>query len=523
MYKYYAMRLKTLLYLPVLLLMMSCVDDDSTYGSDTMDISISGIDDIYNVVSFSDDALTISPTVTSSFGDDDLEYEWSYAANTISTTSNAGDTVRATVISHDKNLDYQSRLSDGMYNFFFKVTSKSTGYSQSDITTVYAASALSKGFYVLKENAAGNTDVDLWNTDQKRLTPDVLATYGGGAIEGKPLHLDVIGNFAYLDSINGVQASAPVLSITTDDTHDQRWIRIRDAKTVKTLADCHYEPQEGEEPYRSFSINQLEFLLTNNGVYTATLGYGVGTFGEAVYGTAGSVHAVATSSLQLMFYNPSTHSIQAIDGTGYTVSVLNRLTDYTQMIAYRPSYNYAQDIIFFGTNTLSYSDASVYAVAQSTADPSERAIYTLVSGYSNISLNSVRVIGKGTHFATATKYAVCGQDAKLLYALDGNKIYALDMSNETSEEEELTFDGLPSNEQITYIANKFATSGTSPYDYLVIGTQQGGTYHLYFYNTVGGKPDGAPAFTITGQGTMRNVEYTDPVLARLSNRNVLDD
>ena len=517
------MNKRIILFLLSVLFLSSCMEDDSTYGNGSIYIDISGIESTYNVVSFSNDALEINPEVTTSFDANDLEYEWSYAPSTSGSTTTSSDSVIATVISHEKVLDYESRLSDGIYNFFFTVKSKSTGYSQSKTTIVYAASALSKGFYILKENSEGNTDVDLWNTQQQALLPDVLANYGGSAIKGTPLHLDIIGNFSYLDSISGKPASGPVLSITTQSTHDQRWIRIRDAKTVKTLADCHYEPQTDEIPYRSVCSNQTEFLITNNGIYTASAGYGIGTFGAAVYGTSGNEHATATNYYQLVFYNPQNHSLQSVDASGTTVSILNKLTDQTQMITYRPIYNYSQDIIFLGLNQLSYNDAIVFAVSQSTSDPNDRAVYSLKAGYSNISLTSVRVLDKSSHFANAAKYAICGSQARLLYAIDGNKVYSLDLSNENSVEQPVSLPGIPEGEQITYIADKAPLGVTDAFDYLIIGTQQNGIYHVYFYNMTGGIPDGNPVFSIEGHGILRNVEYTDPVAAKVSGNNIIDD
>ncbi|MBO5602435.1 MAG: hypothetical protein J5957_07535 [Prevotella sp.] len=502
------------------LLVVSCIEDDSVYGEDTMSIEISDVETMYNVMSFSGETLNINPTVTSSFPESDMEYEWSYFDYSKSTGTVNSDTLQATVICNDKNLSYESRLPDGDYGFFFKARSKSTGYTKAVLTRVYAASALSKGFYVLKETEEGNSDVDLYNADEKLLLENVFSTYMGKTIKGKPLHMDIVGNQSYLDSLEAVPAASNLMCITTQEG-DVKWVRIRDCKIVKSFEDCHYEPIEGEIPYRTVRINQLAYYVTSNGVYTANINSGTGTFGEAVYNSYGSTHLTSTRFNQLIYWNPQTRSLGMIDGNGYSCSFLNRLTDYQQMIKYRPTYQ-QMDCLFMGDNMVNWND-QIIIVMQGLADPSQRVIYFVTTNMSQASLMAVRELDPSTNIAQAEKYAINYQQATLLYGLHGNKIYSLDLNNNSSVEEELHFEGLPANEQITYIANKYIKAGVNQFDYFVVGTQSGSTYKLYFYGMVGGKPDGNPVFTISGSGKMVNVEYTDPQLTRLVGSGILDD
>lgn len=502
------------------LLVVSCIEDDSVYGEDTMSIEISDVETMYNVVSFSGETLNINPTVTTSFPEEDMEYEWSYFDYSKSVGVASSDTLQASVICKEKNLNYVSRLADGDYGFIFKARSKSTGYTQSVQTHVYAASALSKGFYVLKETIDGNSDVDLYNADEKLLIKDVFTDNMGAPIKGKPLHMDVVGNQSYLDSIESVPAASNLMCVTTKEG-GVKWVRIRDCRIVKSYEDCHYEPIEGEIPYRTVRINQLAYYVTSNGVYTADINHGTGTFGEAVYNSFGSTHLTSTRFNQLIYWNPQTRSLGMIDGSGYSCSFLNRLTDYQQMIKYRPTYQ-QMDCLFMGDNMVNWND-QIIIVMQGLADPSQRVIYFVTTNMSQASLVAVRELDPSAHIAQADKYAINYQQATLLYGLHNNKIYSLDLNNNSSVEEELSFAGLPENEQITYIANKYIKAGVNQFDYFVVGTQSGSTYKLYFYGMVGGKPDGNPVFTISGSGKMVNVEYTDPQLTRLVGSGVLDD
>ena len=74
---------------------------------------------------------------------------------------------------------------------------------------------------------------------------------------------------------------------------------------------------------------------------------------------------------------------------------------------------------------------------------------------------------------------------------------------------EIRPEGIPSNENITYVANQFWFSNYqgTPFDYLIVGTQSGNTYKLYFYTTNGGAPTGAPVKTVQGTGILKKVRF----------------
>ena len=187
------------LFVGCLLGTASCIDDESTYGDNSVLLELSGLEDSYEVVSFSSDLLQINPVVKSSFAESDLEYAWSYYSNASVSNSASTDTIKADTISREKNLSYNPAVTDGSYTLVFTAKSKSTGYRQSISTTFNASSALSRGFYVMKETADGNTDLDLYNTRLQELIPDVLTKYQGAAMRGKPRCLDVIHQQAYIN------------------------------------------------------------------------------------------------------------------------------------------------------------------------------------------------------------------------------------------------------------------------------------------------------------------------------------
>ena len=71
--------------------------------------------------------------------------------------------------------------------------------------------------------------------------------------------------------------------------------------------------------------------------------------------------------------------------------------------------------------------------------------------------------------------------------------------------------GIPSGETVNFVANQFwQGSSTGQFDYFIVGTQNGSTYKLYFYETNGGAPTGDPVKTAQGTGIVRKVRYMNP-------------
>lgn len=126
-------------------------------------------------------------------------------------------------------------------------------------------------------------------------------------------------------------------------------------------------------------------------------------------------------------------------------------------------------------------------------------------------LVAVIEIQPGSHFATATAFASNSQSAAVIYGVDNNKVYSFGLTG-TTPEKELTFEGLPSNETITYVSNRYFSGYTdgNNFDHLIIGTQSGNNYKLYMYNMVGGEPVGAPVHVVSGTGKVHSVDYITP-------------
>ncbi len=486
----------------------ACTDDDSTYGTDTHYINISGIEESYNGVSFSGEELHISPNITSSFGDGDLEYLWTCYNNADDQNLKYDDNwnpipIHIDTIGHDHDLNFPIALTDGVYHVLLTVTSRSTGYSQQLRTTLNTSSVLSNGFYVLKETSDGNTDIDLYNPTLGEVVTDIITTNQGQPIAGRPRKLDVVHQMAFIDEETGQKSGANTLCITTEN-NEVRWIRALDCKTVMDAASCHYEAVNGEIPYRTVRGYWTCYFVTSNGVYTAQTPYmdSSGIYG-AFGGTGGSTHVCGGSFdnyFGIVYWAEQTGSLESSDFNG----------------TYSPVYSEVEGVGAEGLNyDCLYSGLSsaagdyFYYLFADKANPEDKYLYTLQPSMMGATIVSVRKVDPESHYAKASLRAISAKQATIGYAVDNNKVYSYNLVN-VEAEKELSFVGLPADEQITFISNRTYSSYIDQFDYLIVGTQTGTAYRLYFYNTIGGEPDGAPAFTISGTGRLKSLSYVDP-------------
>lgn len=488
------------------MVLSSCISDDSSESDGSINISISGLEESYNVVSFTDDKLVITPTVTSSLPADDLTYEWSYFEQKDNSYGSAKVEKHPLHFSDGKDLDSKLELAEGQYVFIITVTSKSTGYKQMASTRVYTSCDISKGFVILKEDADGNSDYDLYNTSNKGFVEDVLKSLGDGAVPGKPRHGDVNYEFAFQDPETDKCNNANCYCLTTEN-NEVRWIRLSDAATVMTADNAHFEFMPGEIPYRTVRGYFTTYYLTSNGVWSCYTGSsaGVGILGS-FSGDGGSTHCVGSPSAfySLVYWDEQTRSIAFSDYNNGYVPPMSLVPGYEVQ-----NTNY--DCITCGANTT--AGEIIYFLLQDRTTHKKVMYYFDCSAWSPMLVN-VEELDDASNFANASSYAVCCSQATVAYGVRNNKVFTYDLSGSQTERE-ITVPGLPSGETITYISNRYF-SMQDAFDYLIIGTQSGDTYHAYFYNMVGGEPVGQPALTLTGTGKIHSVDFADPAVGSMA-------
>ena len=88
----------------------------------------------------------------------------------------------------------------------------------------------------------------------------------------------------------------------------------------------------------------------------------------------------------------------------------------------------------------------------------------------------------------------------------------------SNDEREFPLPGIPAGEDITYLTNQYfylsevyGYDTSFNFDDLIVGTQTGNTYKLYFYSASkdmnGGRPIADPSRVITGTGQVKAVRF----------------
>lgn len=137
-------------------------------------------------------------------------------------------------------------------------------------------------------------------------------------------------------------------------------------------------------------------------------------------------------------------------------------------------------------------------------------LYYINATYTRASLASVEKVSSTANLTRGTSYTVNNNNAKVLYSLVNNKIYAYELKGR-SQEREIAVSGIPADEQITYISNRYYI-GDNSFNYFVIATQKGDTYKVYFYNMLGEDIVGEAQKVFTGTGKFKSLNYIDPLI-----------
>lgn len=509
--------------LSLLSLLIACTDDNSTYATSDNYIKISGIEKAYNAISFSGDKLNIQPKVESSFDLSDMTYLWTYYntqdANRQKTDKRGrGYYVQPDTICKVKDLSFPVKLSDGEYTLVFTAKSKSTGFFQQNVTSLLTKSSLSHGFYICKENEEGNTDVDLFLHTSNKLIPDVIKNTQGKALPGKPRAFNINHQLGYTDPKTEKEAAANFLCITTEKD-SAYWIRALDCKTIKTLSNFNYEQVPNLKPYRIVRGFFTEFLLTNQGIfhgYTASQ-HGNGILGEQEgYGASTHVvQSVGDHAFILIYWALPEHSLYMMDYNGGLTEVVGKKTYVNgKPVMFQTQKLNNLECLYSGLNFTDKKAVKAYFLFQDKKE-NKKVLYEISPDVDKATVDTVKIVDPNSHFAQASRYAICAKSATIAYAVHQNKVYSYSLGKD-AKEKELTFKGLPANEEITFLSNRyFLGDKKSNFDYLIVGTQTGNTYKLYFYNIVGGEPDGVPKYTTSGKGILKSLGYIDPTVQDL--------
>lgn len=464
----------------------SCYEDNGNYDYISIsDIVIEGIEDSYSKISLVD-TLNITPNITTSYADDALEYYWIIQEGNDNTDCEDFDT-----ISYEKNLSYIITESPGAYDLFYYVKNIENGYFVHSQMSLEVETEYSRGHYILKETAEGNTDIDLLLDDDGLLT-DILFKSTGATLGGAPRSMGILYDRPMIDPSTSDKTNDNCLGLITYD-NNVNILRASDMYLVSDHNEMFYNVPENDVPYKFLTFYKTISYIAGTGIYTSKItSAGSGLLGFPLDNVeAGSDHwANLGTSLTLLSWDEINSSLCYVTALDKAVVLQDQ--------AY-PTNNY--ECLFMGAYSL-----YAHVLFRDKSDNSLLYLYK-VSGrvFSSAKIESVTQISPSSKLHTATLFASNEKTAQLIYFIDGNKPYYYDVT--TDNEYELNFSGLPSDETITYISNRYSDIVSPVFDYLTIATYKNGNYKVYMYNMVGGLPYGEAVRVVSGTGKVKETHY----------------
>ena len=485
-------------------LLTSCFSDESTAWNQTVgDIEIGGIENSYVKTAYVGEHLIINPVVNTDYSDADMEYKWMLVDGRTGTIDEIGDTIQPRIIGTQKNLDYEVNISPGQYQLRLYATAKSNKYTAIAYATLTVQTNFSQGFYILKETVDGNTELELLDRNG-RLTTDLLQAIYGRALSGKPVNLCTVYDLAYINPDNDEMETVNTLLVATD--RDFNVLRTTDLSKIFDRTNLLFEEMPADEcVYGLFQAYMNSVLVTSHGLYTRS-GGGTGQFGLPDSECSPSVNYYHdfTSYGGGACWDSHSHSLMGFD---YYMS-LYPLTDKSMGGEDLTQNLTGYDCLYCGFN---FTDDAQGQFILRDGGTGNRYLYLTSGGFFGQYLTVYKKFAAGSHMATAEHYACNGVTASYIYCVDGGKLYACVINSDNMDEVELTPAGIPAGERINYVANQFwaapSSGAADNFDYLIVGTQTGDSYKLYFYETNGGVPVGQPVMTTTGQGRISKVRY----------------
>ena len=474
----------------------SCYSDDSSLG-DPASVPTIEIGEMaeQSVVSYAGNSLVIEPEVKTAYSDDDLQYTWYLYID----KSYSDDGFRGTVIGTQKKLDYEVNLSSGVYVVTLEVKVKATGLAQYARTNLSVSTEFSDGFYILKETADGNTDLDLVTT-AGGMSTDILTKLNGEPQKGAPVSLAMVYQQNYVNPDNNEMEMANMLNIFS--TGDYRAYRTEDMRQIFDTKTICYAGDDNDDVYYNITNGyNMGIMMSKKGVSsigmkgTASLSTGKFTLPFIEDDVTKHVQMCGGGQSGYAYWSNSKHSVCNIDQACINVTVLT--TDSTQSqtcLASGLTRKGGVETVWFLTEEPGTGKRFLHMIDGKLAQPLK-----------------IRELRPELHLSKATTVGACGGSASYIYAIDGRKLYAYGFESDT--EVEVPLPGV--TEPVDLVTNQWLSlmfgDKQLNYDHLIVGSQNGDTYKLWFFdNLVGGMPTVEAYRTVTGTGKARYIRRCTP-------------
>lgn len=492
--------------------MVGCFSDKSSDTYNPVDqIEVTGILPEYKKISYEDN-LVITPDIVTK--EEDAEFEYMWTMHKYYEIFSTGNKVKVDTIATTKDLNFPVYIPQGNYTVKYRIRNVKNGLTEYYKTELGVSTKFSLGFYLLKE-INNKTEMDLHMLDNTS-TNNLLALTQGEAINEKPVSLSVIFTYTYISPVTNDYEVRLSLNICTEN--QVQVIRNEDMGIIFTRNNMfHNEPSE-EKPRFMFQAYFGLTYITEKGMFFTEQSQGQwGSPGSGKYSIKSYIEGESLPSTHGIYQEMYYYYFDNLNGRFLSIDYNGTIHPFSNtgkggaVLANLPN-DLPCEMIFFGRNLIG-EEARGLAVLQDKRDPQKRFLYNLLLISQNFDnpIQSVTEIALDTKFSRATMYASNEIDARVLYFVTDNKLYMYDVNQ--NSEQELNPMGFGADEEITFIRNKYwldTKDKENNFNHLVIATHKAGKYKVYMYNTLGGKPDGAPKRILEGDGKIVMMQFTSP-------------
>lgn len=498
----------------------SCYSDKGNYTySEFPKIEVSGIEKDYGTKELFVDKLVVEPAIK--FGDEGPEsFEMAWYRQLTDTL--------IPVSTGELNLVIPLTVA-GKNDFLFEITHKKWGFSYRFKTTVFVNSKMERGFYILKETAGGDTEIDGFICEDVQhyvKMPNLIEGILGHPLSGSPVELQ------YTDW----QYPNP----ETETIEKRRILRPVSKKDMIVIGTTDFAKLADMEQLvtSDIDLDNIEIEALKNNSETAVLIYNggkirsmsVGTFSRFMSEYNGDYEIepylnMASSGGQGFVFDKKHSSFKMISSTTTSLRVQSDLawgvvdgkfvTDL-----YMPNNNLNANLKYFGRASgnmgiMNYRAGIGYALLEKRTSPDSLLLFRM--SHNEISRNTggnysqvaqIDTLPNISRLKYAERYAI-HEYSQYLYFTIGGKVWSYNLTTFLDSGKHLLDFG---TEEITYMKYIRANYDIIPeynFDCLVIGTHVGGNYKLYFYKVTAGVP-GELWQTLEGEGKLKTFVYAAP-------------
>lgn len=514
-----------LCFLFVLMLNSCLYEDKGNYDYNRLpDIEISGVEENYGNCLLLAEYVKINPTVK--FLDEDDE-AYSYA------WYRKGYGGELTLISETKNLNYLPE-DVGRNTFRFMVIHKETGLKAWVDTYCEVYSKTERGFYILKQLADGNTDMDAFLREQDgsySRMENIITLLLGSPLEGDPKSLDY--NKYRWDNVeqNTLEVKNALFPTTSEDV---AVIELTGLKYLASYENLFVEamPPKGERKIEGIYSNSSTSMIIYEGVdgknrVRTRSAHEHATFGMEYegYDPLAKPMGFASAGSNLMLFDRETGNFMLASGVSSKYKVLSKTVDGT--FGKYPMAGVDCDVVYMGQSDgkigMLQGNGIGYVLMRKHEHPDTLLLgmfnpkmFTTLINYSAMQQMDTLLASK-VALAQADLYTM-HQDGEVMYFNIGNSINKYYIK---SKKEVIDVLRVPNGEitWMKYLRNDYVDVPLR-FNSLMIATYDKVTdmYKLSLYNIDSNdNPQPLPHTVLEGKGRLHSAKYVVPINVNASN------